>query len=116
MKVKIDENLPSSVKELLIKNGHDCHNVYDEDIAGGSDDQLISICNDEQRILLTLDLDFSDIIRYPPREFSGIVVLRLSRQDVSALLNRLEEILPLLEEMDLSKHLVIINDSRVRLR
>lgn len=116
MKIKIDENLPTSIQEFLILAGHDCHSVYDENIAGGSDEQLISICHDEQRILLTLDLDFADIITYPPTEFSGIVVLRLSRQDVPTLLKRLKEILPLLEDMNLSKHLLIINDSKIRFR
>ncbi len=116
MNVKIDENLPSSIQDFLKNRGHDCHSVYDEGIAGGPDDQLISICHDENRILLTLDLDFADIITYPPTEFSGIIVFRLSRQDAPALLARLEEVLPLLEKIDLPGHLLIVNDSKVRLR
>jgi hypothetical protein len=33
-------------------------------------------CEREDWILLTLDLDFSDIHAYPPEEFPGILVLR----------------------------------------
>lgn len=31
----------------------------------------------EVRCLVTLDKDFSDPLRYPPREYAGIIVIRL---------------------------------------
>ncbi len=40
---------------------------------GGSDDRLIAICKAE----FTLDLDFADIVTYPPEEYAGIVGFRL---------------------------------------
>jgi hypothetical protein len=35
----------------------------------------------DDRILLTLDLDFANIRAYPPGEHAGIIVLRPKRQD-----------------------------------
>ncbi|MEM9481440.1 MAG: DUF5615 family PIN-like protein [Verrucomicrobiota bacterium] len=116
MKLKIDENLSESVKQVLREQGHDCHSVHDEQIGGGADDRLIEICEIEKRHLLTLDLDFADIIRYPPDKYHGIIVLRLSRQDARYVCDRIEEVLPDLEALELKGHLVIVDDSRVRYR
>jgi predicted nuclease of predicted toxin-antitoxin system len=39
-------------------------------------------CTHEGRILLTLDLDFSDIRAYLPEEFPGILVLRSDKTGI----------------------------------
>lgn len=116
MKFKIDENLPESVKRLLNDRGYDCHSVYDENIQGGPDDKLIQICRGEKRHLLTLDLDFSDIVTYPPEHYHGIIVLRLSQQAAPFVTTRISAILDDLAKLDLAGHLVIINDHKIRYR
>jgi predicted nuclease of predicted toxin-antitoxin system len=75
MKFKIDENLSESTKQLILKQHFDCHSVHDEGIAGGSDTTLIDLCRLENRHLLTLDVDFADIVRYPPENYSGITAI-----------------------------------------
>lgn len=75
MKFKIDENLPVEISELLIEKGHDTKTVNDEKLKGTSDSILIDICRQENRALITLDMDFSDIKSYPPEEYNGIIVL-----------------------------------------
>lgn len=59
MKIKIDENLPVDVVDLLKAAGYDVESVYSEGIEGCSGKQLITICKKEQRVLITLDYDFS---------------------------------------------------------
>lgn len=57
MKFKFDENLPTDLGAILRNDGHDAHSV-----------QTISkVCQDEQRILITLDLDFAQIQNFPPQ-------------------------------------------------
>jgi hypothetical protein len=43
-----------------------------------SDDNLIGVCRDEARVLVTLDLDFSNVLRFPPALYMGIAVLRVT--------------------------------------
>jgi len=116
MKIKLDENFPLSAKAFLIHLGHNCHTVFDEKIEGGHDDALIHICREESRVLFTLDLDFADIITYPPEEYAGIVVFRLSQQSTETVIQRLDEVMNDLEKLSLQNHLVIVNDSRIRYR
>jgi predicted nuclease of predicted toxin-antitoxin system len=79
MRFKIDENLPVEVAELLGNAGHDAVTVMEQQMGGSEDVEIAVACQEESRILVTLDLDFADIRAYPPSEFPGFVVLRLKR-------------------------------------
>lgn len=58
MKFKIDENLPVEIAELLIRNGHDAKTVIDQNLSGEVDPEIASICQSENRTIITLDTDF----------------------------------------------------------
>jgi len=80
MLFKIDENLPVEISEILNLSGHDAKTVVDQRLQGSEDPALLDVCRQEQRVLITLDLDFSDIRTYPPQENEGIIVLRVANQ------------------------------------
>lgn len=60
-----------------------------------SDATLRDVCDAEQRVPITLDLDFSDLRTY--RDTPGCILLRLHRQDRDHVLKVLAQILPLLD-------------------
>ncbi len=116
MKFKFDENLPSDLGALLRAAGHDAHSVLDEELRGAADLSIAKVCQDEQRILLTLDLDFAHIKNYPPQDYHGIIVLRLTRQDRDTVLALLPRILTLLQTEPIAQRLWIVDDHRTRIR
>lgn len=63
MRVKLDENLGSRAIELFKESGHQVSTVSGQDLGGASDDELIEACRTEGRVLVTLDLDFSNVLR-----------------------------------------------------
>lgn len=63
MQFKIDENLPVEAAQILTKSGHDALTIHDQQMVGEPDLRVASVCLAEQRALITLDLDFSDICR-----------------------------------------------------
>ena len=77
MKWKLDENLGSRTVHLFLKAGHDAETVLQEELSGSSDETLFEVCVREDRCLLTLDIDFADVLRFPPHQTAGIAVLRL---------------------------------------
>lgn len=81
MKFKIDENLPIEAAEMLRQEGHDALTIFDQNMSGEADAQIASVCQREGRVIVSLDLDFADIRAYPPRDFAGLIVLRLKQQD-----------------------------------
>jgi predicted nuclease of predicted toxin-antitoxin system len=53
--------------------------VAQENLSGTNDGRLLQVCIAESRCLISLDLDFADVLRFPPRNTPGIAVLRLPR-------------------------------------
>ena len=116
MNFKLDENLPAELGGFLRGHGHDAHSVLDEHLGGASDQSIAGVCQAEQRILLTLDLDFANIRNYPPEHYHGIIILRLAQQDRDAILAIAPRILELLRTENILKRLWIVDESKTRIR
>ena len=65
LRFKLDENLPRRVESTLRDLGHDVQTTLSEGLAGAPDPDLLAACAAEDRVLVTLDLDFADIRAYP---------------------------------------------------
>jgi predicted nuclease of predicted toxin-antitoxin system len=77
MKLKLDENLGERGATLLRAVGHEVATVAEQQLTSAPDRVVIAACHAEQRCLVTLDLDFSNPLQFPPGQYSGIAVLRL---------------------------------------
>ena len=77
MKAKLDENLGRSCAAMLAASGHDISTIPEQGMSSWPDEQVLEACHREGRALVTLDLDFSNPIRFPPDGTPGIIVLRL---------------------------------------
>jgi predicted nuclease of predicted toxin-antitoxin system len=78
VRFKLDENLPPDASTLLSNSGHDALTIWDQGLQGRPDAQIAEVCQEEQRTLITLDLDFADIRAYPPNQYSRLIVMRLT--------------------------------------
>ncbi len=116
MRFKLDENLPEKLAADLAQFGHDVATCLGEGIAGKKDAAIAGHAASEGRILITFDLDFSDIRNYPPGTHSGIVVLRIHSQDISSCRAACARIRTSVPEVDFQGNLIIVEDSRVRIR
>ena len=67
MRVKVDENLPSEYASILRGAGFEADAVSDEKLLGASDSVLFERRRTEDRVLMTLDLEFADVQAYPPK-------------------------------------------------
>ncbi len=116
MQFKIDENLHTDTAGLLRQHGHDVLTVFDQGLQGSLDTDVASICQQEARAIVTLDLDFSDIRVYPPADYHGIIVLRLNEQSRASVLQALGRIIPLFGTEPLAGRLWIVDEHQVRIR
>jgi predicted nuclease of predicted toxin-antitoxin system len=80
LKIKLDENIGRRGIEILASAGHDVMTVRDQGLAGAADNILFDVCAGEGRVLITLDRDFGETLRFPPWKGAGIAVLDPGRR------------------------------------
>jgi predicted nuclease of predicted toxin-antitoxin system len=90
VKFKLDENLPELAAGTMRELGHDVHAVADEALNGADDSVVLRAAVAEDRVLVTLDLDFADVRSYPPGTHAGIWVLRPTVQTFRAIVALIE--------------------------
>jgi predicted nuclease of predicted toxin-antitoxin system len=116
VKIKLDENIGTRGRELLAADGHDVATVRDQGLSGSSDETIFEVCRDEGRVLITLDRDFGEVLRFPPNESAGIVILDLGpRATPQRLLDRLKDFLEVAKDHDVRAALWIVEPGRVRI-
>jgi hypothetical protein len=112
---KLDGNLGDLGRDVLTAQGHDVSTVAAQQMSGNPDNALYEVCRSEGRVLVTLDRDFGEVLRFPPEDTGGIAILdcrgRLSRGTILA---RIRELAALLEVEKISGRLWIVEPGRVR--
>ncbi len=116
VRFKLDENLPRDAEVVLRNAGHDVHTVLDEQLGGNPDRRVFDASQAEDRILVTLDLDFADVRVFRPASHRGIWVLRPHTQSIDNTLGLLAAALLVLESEPAEGRLWIIEPERVRIR
>jgi predicted nuclease of predicted toxin-antitoxin system len=117
MKFKLDENLGYQAANLFAKLGHRVETVRQENLGGAPDSIIFETCIREQSCLVTLDLDFADIVRFPPEATSGVAILRLPKgASVNILLALLSTLLTAVRTQSVAGNLWIVEPGRIRVR
>ncbi len=76
MKFKVDENLPTEYASILRGAGFEADSVSDEKLSGASDSVLSERCRTEDRVLMTLDLDFVGFSSLTREKVSSMCLVR----------------------------------------
>lgn len=116
MKFKIDECLGPSAKRLIEAAGFDVMTVHEQGLSGAGDDRIYEVCRGEERVLVTLDHDFGQTLRYPPEATRGIVVIECKGSlSPASIANRVKEFMALNAVRPIDGELWIVEPGRVRI-
>lgn len=91
-----DENIPSSIIELLIANNFKITSVF-EDYRGISDVDIINLASLNNQIILTEDKDFGDLV-FAYNKLCSVILLRYHFSNLEEMSSRLLEYLKLNRE------------------
>ena len=116
MRLLADLYIAPRTAQFLRSLGHDVLRVTDLLPATASDETIVERAAQDQRVILTQDLDMTAIIALSRRQYPSLVTLRLSSVRIEFVNTVLQRTLPILEQDLLQGTLVTIEDSRVRLR
>ena len=115
MRIKLDENLGQRVAEVVRAAGHDVATVHEQRLTSATDQQLFSVCVRERRLLVSLDTDFANPLRFDPLKSAGIVVLRVRSEPTRTELDdAVRTLLAALQHADPAAHLWVVRGRRVR--
>lgn len=101
---------------FLKEEGYSVTTSTEAGLNSKQDMEVLSWAIKEKRILITEDIDFGNIILYPPKLHHGIILLRFRHRlenEIHAILTKLLKELP---TKDFNKTLIIVDAEKYRVR
>lgn len=114
MRFLIDESADTRVARPLRELGHDVTTVAGDHAMAMDDVDVLAIALREQRVLITDDRDFGELVFRDRQPHAGVLYFRLSNTRLSLRIARLEHVLRQHgEELD---QFLVVGDHDVRVR
>ncbi len=92
MRFLVDECTGPAVARWLCEGGHDVLSVY-EQMRGADDTEIICMAATDERVLITNDKDFGELVYRERRLHQGIILLRLQDASPPAKISALKHLL-----------------------
>lgn len=112
MKLFADENIPDEIVDTLRNLGHDVSTPT----PGTKDSDIALLAKKEGRIILTQDKNFANILLHPPKNFHGIIRIKIHPPTISDILRNLEDLFQKFSQKDLDKKLIVLEKDGIRIR
>lgn len=119
MRFFADHCVPTAVIALLREHGHEVLRLRDHLPTDSADPIVIRKAQELQAVLISLNGDFADIVRYPPADFGGIVALQLRNrpESVPSIMSRLRAYLSIHPDLEHFRGvLLLVEAHRIRIR
>jgi predicted nuclease of predicted toxin-antitoxin system len=112
----VDEDLPRNLAELLRQRGHNAQDVRDVGLRGQADSRIFAYASQNELALVTADVEFAHIHKYPPGTHHGIVLLRFPSEAHADVLRHVTvTALSLLEARDIAGNIVVVEPGQIRI-
>lgn len=116
MKFLLDENVSSLFIEKIKKQYPGSVDIFDIGYNGKDDSEIYEFLREQKYILITFDLDFSDIRKFPPEFVEGIIVLRFKNKKIQDLITATLNYLKELKNVNFNHSLAIFQNTGIRIR
>ena len=114
MKIKLDENRPAGLADVLERLGHDVDTVPGEGLAGADDTAVCGAASQAGRFLITQDIDFAAAASSGTR--IGVLLVRLRKPGRDALLRRVEQAFRAEDASRWTGAVVVLTETKLRIR
>lgn len=116
IKFLTDECIGLPTLTFLRDLGYNVLTAKEAKLKSKPDIEIIKWAIKENRILITEDIDFGNILLYPPKLHTGIILLRFRHQLENKIHHMLSCLLKELKPKDFKKTLIIVDAEKYRLR
>ncbi len=116
MKFLLDENVDRRLVAFLKNVGHDVKAIPQDYPYGIKDPNVLAIALQEQRILITNDKDYGDLIFHHNLPHCGVILFRFKRGNIDINIRKLKLQLVLDKYFNQLHHFLVITEERIRVR
>jgi predicted nuclease of predicted toxin-antitoxin system len=116
MRFLADMGVAMHVVEWLREEGHDARHLREEALQRLPDDQIFAKAIAENRIVLTFDLDFAEIVALSNRQTVSVVIFRLRNTRTRHVIERLRVVLQEAGQALARGAVVVVEEGRLRVR
>ena|SRR3989338_1739660 len=111
-----DECVSDKTIKFLQLLGYKVESVWDLNLRGASNGTLLNRAIKDNKVFITKDLDFCNIILYPPSLHHGVIVLKTSPETEDAVRTILKDLLLKLNPTEYDKTLIVVDHNKYRMR
>ena len=116
MRFLADMGVDIRVVRWLRQNGHDAKHLRDEGLHRIPNGEIFVKAISENRVIVTFDLDFGEIVALSQKEKASVILLRLHNTRTPHLIKRLATVLADATEALEQGAVVVVEESRHRIR
>ena len=115
MRFLIDQDVFGDSTRMLKELGHDIITASEIGMYRAADVELLGIAGSQQRILVTRDRDFGELV-FTRNLLTGVIYLRIPPAAQDAVHDELEKVLSAYPEAELLQSFVVVEPGRHRIR
>lgn len=116
MKLFLDENLSSQHAVTLRELGFDAISVAEAGLSGVPDTKVREFAVESGRVLVTLDSDFGNILRFPPAGTPGVIRLKIHPPTEETIREQILKTLQVLKDRSFVGCLAVSHGDIIRIR
>ncbi len=111
----LDENMPFALGEFLKDRGYNSYHLKKMGKGGIKNGEVYNVAEKKNAWILTRDSDFKSYHKFITHNVRGIIVFTLSNTRTENILKVMNHLLENHYEKFSSKHLIIIEDSKIKI-
>lgn len=115
LKFLTDENISPSLVHALRSEGYSVKDIKEEKLFGIDDKEVIQLAFKENRVVITHDKDFANLLNYSSIKHKGVILLRFTNQSPKKVISSFIPILLNLKENKIKNSLTIIGDDYIKI-
>jgi predicted nuclease of predicted toxin-antitoxin system len=108
--------LPPSLARWLGTCGHDAVHAIDLNLDRAADAEIITRAVQEQRVIVTADLDYPRLLSLGQRSQPGLILFRGGYWAEADLLERMDAVLRAVQPADIMSSIIVVDRGRIRRR
>jgi len=116
MKFLADMGISLRTVEWLRQLGHDVLHLRDRGLQKLPDDEILDLARLEQRIILTIDLDFAQLLAVSKQALPSVILFRLGNENYDEINQRLSEVLNNCQQVLETGAIVSVNNGNFRVK